>query len=118
MGAVSRILGVNMSAIVVAASALAGESGTQPPQVVEQVPEPGETIEWADDSGLETVVTGTRTARPLARTPVPTELITRSELEAFGEQGLDGVMRELPGVELEPSFNAIGLRLQGLDPSY
>ncbi|MEO1172960.1 MAG: TonB-dependent receptor, partial [Myxococcota bacterium] len=68
--------------------------------------------------GLETVVTGTRTPRPLAETPVPTELIRRSELEDFGQQGLDGILRELPGVELEPSFNGSGLRLQGLDPSY
>ncbi|MEM6532683.1 MAG: TonB-dependent receptor [Myxococcota bacterium] len=74
-----------------------------------------EVFEWP---GLETVVTGTRTSRPLAETPVPTELIQRSELEDFGQQGLDGVLRELPGVEIQPSFNALGLRLQGLDPSY
>lgn len=68
--------------------------------------------------GLGTVVTGTRTKRALDETPVPTELIRREELVDMGQQDLSGVMREQPGVELEPSFNAVGIRLQGLDPSY
>ncbi|MEM6730959.1 MAG: TonB-dependent receptor, partial [Myxococcota bacterium] len=91
------------------------------PSLEELTPDPFDLSDENADfdwPAMETVVTGTRTQRPLAETPVPTELILRSELEDFGQQGLDGVLRELPGVELEPSFNAIGLRLQGLDPSY
>ncbi len=71
-----------------------------------------------DGPELGTVVTGTRTKRSLNETPVPTELIRREELVDMGQQDLSGVMREQPGVELEPSFNAVGIRLQGLDPSY
>ncbi|MEO0461054.1 MAG: TonB-dependent receptor [Myxococcota bacterium] len=82
-------------------------------------PEPeSEAYGPTEEFGLESVVTATRTRRTLKDAPVPTELITRRELEAFGQQGLDGVMQQLPGVELERGFSTVGLRLQGLDPSY
>lgn len=64
------------------------------------------------------VVTGTRSARTLARTPVATQVTTRQEIEQSGAQTVAEAIEETPGVQLVRGIGGTGLRLQGLDPSY
>jgi outer membrane receptor for ferrienterochelin and colicins len=64
------------------------------------------------------VVTGSRTERPLAETPVSTQVIGAKEIEESGARNVAELLEEQPGLYLEPSFAGAGPQLQGLDPTY
>lgn len=65
------------------------------------------------------VVTGTRTERRLADSPVITEVITRQDIEASGAEDLAAVLEEHPGMDVNRSnISGANLRIQGLDPQY
>ncbi|MFO0599399.1 MAG: TonB-dependent receptor [Myxococcaceae bacterium] len=78
------------------------------------------------DAGIEdeldrrrlTVVTGTRTERRAADTIVPTEVITRQQIEQLGVRDLPQLLQQQAGVEMVYTNRGTGLRLQGLDPEY
>jgi len=70
------------------------------------------------DKGKQTVVTASRTERKLEDVVVPTEVITRTQIEAQGARDLGQLLQQHPGVELVHTFRGTGLRLQGLDPEY
>ncbi len=75
------------------------------------------TDERPDPSKL-TVVTGTRGERRAADVVVPTEVITRAQIEALGVRDLTQLLQQHPGVEMVHSARGTGIRLQGLDPEY
>jgi outer membrane receptor for ferrienterochelin and colicins len=64
------------------------------------------------------VVTGSRTERPLAETPVATQVIGAREISESGARNVAEVLEEQAGVYIEPSFAGAGPELQGLDPNY
>jgi outer membrane receptor for ferrienterochelin and colicins len=66
----------------------------------------------------QTVVTGSRTEQRATDATVPTEVITRREIEATGARDLGELLQAHPGIEVVHSFRGAGLRLQGLDPQY
>ena len=70
------------------------------------------------DRARQTVVTGTRTAQKLEDVVVPTEVITRVQIERLGARDLAQLLQQQPGVELVYTNRGVGLRLQGLDPEY
>lgn len=73
----------------------------------------------ASDDGPAIVVTGTRTERRLADSPVATEIITRADIEASGAENLAGILEEHPGMDVSRSTtNGASLRLRGLDAQY
>ncbi|MCI0573826.1 MAG: TonB-dependent receptor, partial [Myxococcaceae bacterium] len=74
----------------------------------------GERGELAE--GPRTVVTGTRTERLSTETPVPTEVLTRRDIERSGARDLAELLQAHPGVQLSRSFRGTGVSLQGLDP--
>jgi outer membrane receptor for ferrienterochelin and colicins len=65
-----------------------------------------------------TVVAGTRTERRAADTIVPTEVITRAQIEQLGVRDLPSLLQQHPGVEMVYTNRGTGIRLQGLDPEY
>lgn len=77
------------------------------------------TDEGAPRSERRTVVvTGTRSARTVAQTPVATQVTGRQELAESGAQNVAEAIEETPGVQLVRGIGGTGVRLQGLDPSY
>ncbi|MBK6683016.1 MAG: TonB-dependent receptor [Deltaproteobacteria bacterium] len=80
-----------------------------------EVPKP-EVLAPVDPEIFEVVVTGSRTDKRLADTPVVTELITRNELKGSGAENLGEILEEHPGVQLERSSSGTSIRLQGLNP--
>jgi outer membrane receptor for ferrienterochelin and colicins len=66
----------------------------------------------------QTVVTGTRTEQRLEDAVVPTEVITRAQIEAIGAKNLEQLLLQQPGVEIEYSFRGAAVSLQGLGPEY
>ncbi|MNR82383.1 Colicin I receptor precursor [compost metagenome] len=66
----------------------------------------------------EVVVTGTRTERRLADTPVATEVITRSEIEASGAVNVADLLMSRTGIEVFSALQGEGIRLQGLDSKH
>jgi outer membrane receptor for ferrienterochelin and colicins len=64
------------------------------------------------------VVTGARSERRLADTPVATEVITRQELEESGADSVADVLEDYSGVQIERSFAGAGVSMQGLAPQY
>ncbi len=71
-----------------------------------------------DDKRLQTVVTGSRTERKLADVVVPTEVITRTQIEQLGVRDLGQLLQQHAGVEMVYTNRGVGIRLQGLDPEY
>lgn len=71
-----------------------------------------------DTRRTTTVVTGTRTPAKLEDAVVPTEVITRSQIESLGVRDLGQLLGQQPGVEVFYTFRGAGIRLQGLDPEY
>jgi outer membrane receptor for ferrienterochelin and colicins len=71
-----------------------------------------------DEEGEVVVVTASRAEQKLRDAVVPTEVITRDEIEASGAQDASGVLETVPGVEIERSFRGAGVRMQGLDSEY
>lgn len=66
----------------------------------------------------EVVVTGTRTERPLADTPVATEVIPRAEIEASGAVNVADLLMSRAGIEVFAGLQGEGIRLQGLDSKH
>jgi outer membrane receptor for ferrienterochelin and colicins len=72
----------------------------------------------ADDVRNTTVVTGSRIERKLKDVVVPTEVITRTQIEQLGSRDLGQLLQQHPGVEMVYTNRGVGVRLQGLDPEY
>lgn len=70
------------------------------------------------DRGRLTVVTGSRTERKAADVVVPTEVITRQQIEQLAVRDLPSLLQQHPGVEMVTTQRGTGIRLQGLDPEY
>lgn len=70
------------------------------------------------DKRMQTVVTGSRTERKLKDVVVPTEVITRTQIEQLGVRDLGQLLQQHPGVEMVYTNRGVGIRLQGLDPEY
>ena len=66
----------------------------------------------------EVVVTGTKTERRLEDTPVITEVITRSEIEATGAENIGEVLEHRVGIVVDRDAHGDGVQLQGLDSDY
>jgi len=68
----------------------------------------------------ETVVTATRTPQRSDEVTVPTEVITRREIEVSGARDLAELLELYPGVEIarDVPVRTSGVRLLGLDPEY
>lgn len=68
----------------------------------------------------ETVVTATRTPQRSDEVTVPTEVITRREIEVSGARDLAELLELYPGVEIarDVPVRSSGVRLLGLDPEY
>ncbi|HYV46617.1 MAG TPA: TonB-dependent receptor [Myxococcaceae bacterium] len=68
----------------------------------------------------ETVVTATRTPQRSDEVTVPTEVITRREIEVSGARDLAELLEVYPGVEIarDVPVRTSGVRLLGLDPEY
>ena len=64
------------------------------------------------------VVTGSRTEKRLADTPVATEVIDRDEITAMGAENMADILEEHPALDVFRSFRGAGVRVQGLDPEY
>lgn len=78
----------------------------------------GEDAEDEDDDVRTIVVTGTRTERSLAETPVATQVVEREEIVLSGGENVAEVLEEAPGVVLSRGVGGTGIVLQGLDPRY
>jgi outer membrane receptor for ferrienterochelin and colicins len=85
--------------------------------VMAQVSVDGGVDDELDRSRL-TVITGSRTERRAADTIVPTEVITRAQIEQLGVRDLPQLLQQHPGVEMVYTNRGTGIRLQGLDPEY
>lgn len=70
------------------------------------------------DKQRVTVVTASRTERRVSDAVVPTEVITRAQIEQLGVRDLPQLLQQQPGVEMVYTNRGTGLRLQGLDPEY
>lgn len=97
-------------------------AGPQPPEAPtpSAAPEPSaeDTEHEGADRRRQTVITASRTERILEDVVVPTEVITRRQIEALGVRDLGQLLQQHPGVELVHTFRGTGIRLQGLDPEY
>jgi outer membrane receptor for ferrienterochelin and colicins len=93
-------------AAAVAAVALGQEGGTD-------APEP-------ERPSNETVVTATRTPQRAEEVTVPTEVITRRDLEAAGVRDLAELLELHPGTDVARNapIRTSGVRMLGLDPEY
>ncbi len=66
----------------------------------------------------EIVITGTKTERLLKHTPVATEIITRSEIEATGAENIGEALEHHVGIVVHRDAHGDGVQLQGLDSDY
>ena len=88
---------------------------TAPPARAQQASiEPDGVIHRVD----EVVVTGSRTERPLAETPVATEVITHEEIDRSGADTVADLLEERAGLHVQRNFAGSGVQLQGLSPDY
>ncbi|MEM8995182.1 MAG: TonB-dependent receptor [Acidobacteriota bacterium] len=79
------------------------------------------TLELTPAFGEEMVVTGTRTAKRLAETPVHVQLINRDTIEASGSRTLADAIELTPGVRIEnncQNCNFSQIRMLGLEGPY
>ncbi len=69
----------------------------------------------------ETVVTGTKTPHAADEAPVPTQVITREEIEAVQAGGIDAVLSLIPDIYVRQNeqfgLGASTIRMQGADPN-
>ena len=67
----------------------------------------------------QVVVTGTRTRKILAKSPILTKVVNRTELtEAGAVTALDALEYSMPGVQFSPDSHGDNLQIQGLDNDY
>ena len=64
------------------------------------------------------VVTATKTPQRLEDTPVITNLITRTEIEATGAENIGEVLEHTAGIVIHRDGHGDGVQLQGLDSEY
>ena len=64
------------------------------------------------------VVTATKTPQHLKDTPVITNLITRTEIEATGAENIGEVLEHTAGIVIHRDAHGDGVQLQGLDSEY
>ena len=64
------------------------------------------------------VVTATKTPQRLKDTPVITNLITRTEIEAIGAENIGEVLEHTAGIIIHRDGHGDGVQLQGLDSEY
>ena len=64
------------------------------------------------------VVTATKTPQRLKDTPVITNLITRSEIEATGAENIGEILEHTAGIIIHRDGHGDGVQLQGLDSEY
>lgn len=84
------------------------------------------TLAQLSDGGLDdeperrhqTVVTASRIERRVEDVAVPTEVITRVQIEALGVRDVTQLLQQHPGVEMVYTNRGVGVRLQGMDPEY
>ena len=79
------------------------------------------TLELTPAFGEEMVVTGTRTAKRLAETPVHVQQITRETIQASGSRTLADAIELTPGVRIESNCqncNFSQVRMLGLEGPY
>lgn len=86
--------------------------------VLSQTTTPDAGVDAETDRARLTVVTGTRTERRAVDSVVPTEVITRAQIEQLGVRDLPQLLQQHPGVEMVYTNRGVGIRLQGLDPEY
>ena len=80
---------------------------------------PDDTTETDRAVELEpVVVTATKTPQRLKDTPVITNLITRSEIEATGAENIGEVLEHTAGIIIHRDGHGDGVQLQGLDSEY
>jgi outer membrane receptor for ferrienterochelin and colicins len=78
---------------------------------------PDSTKKAIDLSGL--VVTATRTVRPAADLPVPTQIISAEKIQKAGVSRLNEIINEQTGLTTVPTFGGgEGIQIQGLDAAY
>jgi len=69
----------------------------------------------------ETVVTGTKTPHAVDEAPVPTQVITREQIEATQAGGIDAVLSLIPDIYVRQNeqfgLGASTIRMQGADPN-
>ena len=69
----------------------------------------------------ETVVTGTKTPHAADEAPVPTQVITKEEIEAVQAGGIDAVLSLIPDIYVRQNeqfgLGASTVRMQGADPN-
>ncbi|MDE0505555.1 MAG: TonB-dependent receptor, partial [Candidatus Poribacteria bacterium] len=66
----------------------------------------------------EIVITGTKTERLLRHSPVATEVITRSEIEAMGAENIGEALEHHVGIVVHRDAHGDGVQLQGLASDY
>lgn len=79
-------------------------------------PAPGNEV--GEGETRTVVVTGTRTERSQADSPIATQVYDRAEIEQSGAENLGELLEETPGVQISRGIGGTGIRMQGLDPSY
>ena len=78
-----------------------------------------DTLETDSTVALDpVVVTATRTPQRLKDTPVITNLITRSEIEATGAENIGEVLEHTTGIIIHRDGHGDGVQLQGLNSEY
>ena len=95
------VLGLLAFAILSSAESTDGTAGTDRAVALEPV-----------------VVTATKTPQRLKDTPVITNIITRSEIEATGSENVGEVLEHTAGIIIHRDAHGDGVQLQGLDSEY
>lgn len=65
----------------------------------------------------EVVVTGTRTIKEIENNPIPTQVVSKEEINKTGYVRLDEILGEINGINIV-EFLGKGVQIQGLDESY
>ncbi|MDQ3263679.1 MAG: TonB-dependent receptor [Myxococcota bacterium] len=92
-----------------------------PPGASSSLPADGPTPTSEDEApSLQTVITASRSPQRAEDLTIPTEVISRREIEVSGARDLAELLEQHPGVEIarESPVRTSGVRLLGLDPEY
>lgn len=109
------MMGAAALSLAMVAPAPEPDPGSEPEsESEEQAAEPGDVQEDV----RTVVVTATRTERDQADAPVATQVYDREVIEESGAENLAEILEETPGVQISRGIGGLGIRMQGLDPSY
>ena len=111
-GAVGLLIAACLAAPTGYAQDAAVQTGANPPS--DSAPLDEEALE--DD--LVIVITGSRTEKRLADTPVATEVLTRDDIEQAGAENVAELLEERAGVQIVRSFSGASVQMQGLGSEY